>query len=136
MKRLFLSLIAVALVAGNAAAEDSGVYTPIFHATDTLAARDEYGKLHQMPDLYPPDYEARLPWRPLYYLQSGTALCRQPAYVGALQAALRRLGYYCGPIDGVYTDAVSEAISHMQKNYSMHVTGTLTVPVRRALHLP
>jgi peptidoglycan hydrolase-like protein with peptidoglycan-binding domain len=53
-----------------------------------------------------------------------------------LQTALRRRGYYCGPIDGVFTAEVSAAISHMQKNYSMTVTGTLTVPVRRALFLP
>ena len=60
----------------------------------------------------------------------------QPAYVGGLQRDLRRLGYYCGPIDGVFSDEVSEAIARLQKNYSMRVTGTLTDPVRRALHLP
>ena len=60
----------------------------------------------------------------------------RPAYVGALQVALRRHGYYCGEIDGYFTPAVSDAIARMQKNYSMRVTGTLTVPVRRALFLP
>ena len=59
-----------------------------------------------------------------------------PAYVGALQAALKRLGYYCGPIDGVFTDEVSTAIAQMQKNYSQRVTGTITRAVRRELHLP
>ena len=59
-----------------------------------------------------------------------------PAYVGALETALRRLGYYCGPVDGVFTVEVSEAIARLQKNYSQRVTGTLTVPVRRALYLP
>jgi peptidoglycan hydrolase-like protein with peptidoglycan-binding domain len=49
---------------------------------------------------------------------------------------LRRLGYYCGPIDGVFSGEVSDAIARLQKNYSMRVTGTLTIPVRRALHLP
>ena len=29
----------------------------------------------------------------------------EPAYVGALQRDLHRLGYYCGPIDGVFTAA-------------------------------
>jgi len=60
----------------------------------------------------------------------------QPSYVGALQRGLRRLGYYCGPIDGIFSAEVSNAIAHMQKNYSMRVTGTLTDGVRRALHLP
>jgi hypothetical protein len=27
-------------------------------------------------------------------------------------------------------------VARMQKNYSMRVTGTITIPVRRALHLP
>jgi hypothetical protein len=109
---------------------------PLFHSTDSLAARDDYGKLHQSPWLNPTDFEPRYSSRPLYYFQSGTALASQPAYVGALQASLRRLGYYCGQIDGNFTPEVSEAIARMQKNYSMRVTGTLTIPVRRALFLP
>ena len=59
-----------------------------------------------------------------------------PGYVGSMQTALRRLGYYCGPVDGVFTDQVSDAIARLQKNHSMLVTGTLTDPVRRALHMP
>ena len=109
---------------------------PLFHSTDSLAARDDYGKLHQGPWLNSTDFEPRYTWRPLYYLESGSELSKKPAYVGALQVALRRLGYYCGPIDGYFTPEVSDAIARMQKNYSMRVTGTLTVPVRRALFLP
>jgi peptidoglycan hydrolase-like protein with peptidoglycan-binding domain len=67
---------------------------------------------------------------------SGRELVNRPAYVGALQRDLKRLGYYCGPIDGVYTVEVAEAIARLQKNYSQRVTGTLTPPVRRVLHLP
>jgi peptidoglycan hydrolase-like protein with peptidoglycan-binding domain len=53
-----------------------------------------------------------------------------------MQTTLRRMGYYCGPIDGVFTAEVADAIARLQKNSSMRVTGTLTDPVRRALHLP
>jgi peptidoglycan hydrolase-like protein with peptidoglycan-binding domain len=53
-----------------------------------------------------------------------------------MQTALRRLGYYRGPVNGVFTPEVSDAIARLQKNSSMRVTGTLTVPVRRALHMP
>jgi len=53
-----------------------------------------------------------------------------------MQTALKRRGYYCGPVDGVFTPEVSYAIARLQKNYSMPVTGTLTTPVRRALHMP
>ena len=55
----------------------------------------------------------------MYYFQSGTSLISDPAYVGALQRDLRRLGYYCGEIDGVFSPGVSDAIARMQKNYSM-----------------
>jgi len=108
----------------------------VVQATDPLAQRDFWGLLHQSKMLYSTDFAPRYHWRPLYYLESGDELARQPAYVGSLQAALRRLGYYCGPIDGVFSAEVEDAIAHMQKNYSMRVTGTLTPPVRRALHLP
>jgi peptidoglycan hydrolase-like protein with peptidoglycan-binding domain len=93
--------------------------------------------LHQSrTTVYETDFAPRHGWRPLYYLESGRVLIAKPAYVGALQRDLSRLGYYCGPIDGVYSDEVSDAIASLQKNYSMRVTGTLTVPVRRVLHLP
>src|SRR5712692_1053092 len=110
---------------------------PFFHATDALAPRDEWGLLHQSrTTLNETDFAPRYRWRPLYYLESGRDLIAKPAYVGALQRDLRRLGYYCGPIDGVFSDELSDAIARLQKNYSMRVTGTLTIPVRRALFLP
>src|SRR5437660_1227995 len=102
-----------------------------------IAPRDDWGLLHQSrTTLYETDFAPRHGWRALYYLESGRELITQPAYVGALQRDLSRLGYYCGPIDGVFSDAVSDAIAGLQKNYSMRVTGTLTIPVRRVLHLP
>lgn len=109
---------------------------PFFHSTDPLAPQDDWGKLHQSKILYPPDFAPRYPWRPIYYYKGRHELMQQPGYVGALQRDLKRLGYYCGPLDGIWSDEVSEAICKLQKNYSMRVTGTLTIPVRRALHLP
>jgi hypothetical protein len=107
-----------------------------FRSHDTLAPRDEYGLLHSSKDVSEPDYAPRFHWRPLYYLEGTNDLVREPAYVAAVQRSLGRLGYYCGPVDGVWTEDVSYAIAAMQKNNSMRVTGTLTIPVRRALHLP
>jgi hypothetical protein len=108
----------------------------LFHSNDTLASRDEWGLVHQSPVLNPTDTAPRYHWRPLYYLEGGRDLVTQPAYVGALQHELRRRGYYCGEIDGVFSAEVSDAVARMQKNYSMRVTGTITIPVRRALFLP
>jgi hypothetical protein len=128
----FLALLAC-MVAGTAFGQ---LEQPIFHSSDTLAARDDWGLLHQNPVVYPTDFAPRYHWRPLYYLERSRDLAAQPSYMGAVQTCLRRLGYYCGPIDGIFSPEVSDAIAHMQKNYSMRVTGTLTLPVRRALYLP
>lgn len=117
-------------------ADYSIFFDRLFDSADPLATRDEYGLLHQGPVLNRTDFDRRHDCRVSYYFESGTSLTADPAYVGALQRDLRRLGYYCGPIDGIFSRDVSEAIARMQKNYSMTVTGTLTVPVRRALHLP
>ncbi|MDQ6808446.1 MAG: peptidoglycan-binding protein [Verrucomicrobiota bacterium] len=126
-----LALFTVAL-AGTARAYDE----PLFHSTDPLAPRDEWAGLHQMPALDPTDVAPRYPLRFLYYFEGRKDLAGNPAYVGALQNALRRLGYYCGPTDGIFSYEVSDAIARMQKSYRMRVSGTLTIPIRRALFLP
>ena len=139
MKNTILILLGVALSTLTVRADLNDIFfdRPFFHHTDTLAPRDDWGLLHQSrTTLYETDFAPRHGWRPLYYLQSGRELITQPAYVGALQRDLARLGYYCGPIDGIYSVEVAEAIASLQKNYSMRVTGTLTVAVRRVLHLP
>ena len=125
---VFLSVVALSTRASG----DS-----IFRSVDPLAARDEWGILHQMPTTNPTDFERRrFHTRITYNMQSGRSLINDPAYVGALQVALHRNGYYCGEIDGVFSPEVAEAITRLQKNYSMRVTGNLTVSVRRALRLP
>jgi Putative peptidoglycan binding domain len=133
--------IALALIFGLAAAIAHGdefdiVDYGIFRSTDPLAQRDEWGVVHQGPQVNATDFAPRYHSRWCYYFKSPEQLLFQPGYVGSMQTALRRLGYYCGPIDGVYTAEVSYAIARLQKNYSMRVTGTLTEPVRRALHMP
>jgi len=82
------------------------------------------------------DLEPRETCRLFYYSKSRSVVAADPAYVGALQVALRRNGYYCGPIDGVFSGEVSDAIARLQKGYSMRVNGALTVAVRRVLYLP
>jgi len=135
MKKVILIVLAIGL--RTAVAQIAEIFDdPFFHSTDTLASRDDLGLLHQSRIVYDTDFAPRYHWRPLYWLEGEKDLVNQPAYVGAVQRDLGRLGYYCGPIDGVFSDEVSEAIARLQKNYSMRVTGTLTIPVRRALHLP
>ena len=115
---------------------DPYFYMPFFHHNDPLAARDSWGLTHQSrTTVYETDFSPRLN-RDMYYSMGEAQLARHPAYIAALQRDLSRLGYYCGPIDGFLSDDVRASIATLQKNYSMRVTGTITVPVRRVLHLP
>ena len=136
MKRSGIVFIAIFLACNGARAFilDDEIFS--YHSVDSLAPRDEHGLLHQMPRVRATDYAHRYDWRWVYYFRAKEQLMVQPAYVAALQRDLRRLGYYCGPIDGVFSDEVSDAIARLQKNHSMRVSGTLNDPVRRALHLP
>lgn len=133
--RLLLLAAAFVLMAASAPAGPPS-HTPLFHSTNPLAPRDEWGVLHQMPNVDETDYFPRSGSRWYYYFKSRHELLRDPAYVASLQTVLRNRGYYCGPIDGFMSDEVSLAIARVQKNYVQRVTGTLTVPVRRALNLP
>ena len=135
MKTIVLALI-LGLGATIARADDYDVIDDIFRSTDPLAQRDEYGLLHQGRHVNATDFAPRYHYRFFYYFKAPEQLIVQPGYVGSMQTALRRLGYYCGLVDGVFTPEVADAIARLQKNYSMRVTGTLTDPVRRALHLP
>ena len=137
MKRMALAFILGSLAATIAHADEFDVLShDIFRPSDSLAQRDEYGLVHQGPHVNATDFAPRHPWRWVYYFKAPEQLILDPAYVGSMQTALRRLGYYCGPVDGVYTPVVADAIARLQKNYSMQVTGTLTDAVRRALHMP
>jgi Putative peptidoglycan binding domain len=108
----------------------------LIHPNDPLAPRDEWGMLHRNSRLDPTDFARRGTSRLDYHYRSGRFLLTDPAYVGMLQTVLRNNGYYCGPIDGMNSDDVSIAIARMQRNYRLRVTGTLTIAVRRSLHLP
>jgi len=136
MKRIALVLF-VGLSATVARGDEFDIVDyGIFRSLDPLAQRDEWGTTHQTPHVSATDFAPRYSWRWMYYFKGRNELILDPAYVGSLQTALRRLGYYCGPVDGVFTPEVSYSIARLQKNYSMRVTGTLTTPVRRALHMP
>ena len=129
--RFFLIAALFGLCATSALALDF----PFFRSTDPLAQRDEWGLLTSGP-LNSTDFEPRESLRLFYYSKSGKELASDPAYVGALQTALRRNGYYVGRIDGVFSPEVEDAIARLQKAHAMRVNSRLTVSVRRALYLP
>src|SRR3954468_21396876 len=129
---VILSLVVLAAPAFAWSFDDD----PLFHSENPLGARDDWGRLHQMPKVDETDYFPRSGSRLYYYFKSRHELLRDPAYVSALQTVMRNRGYYCGPIDGVNSDLVSDAIARVQKNHLQRVNGQLTIAVRRALHLP
>jgi muramidase (phage lysozyme) len=132
MKSLVSVALAVMLLATSAQAWEF----PFFKSRDALAPHDEWGALHQMPTLNQTDFERREAYRLFYYARSRHDLANDPAYIGSLQVSLQRMGYYCGPIDGVFSPEVQDAIARLQKAHRMRVTGNLTVAVRRAVHMP
>lgn len=130
--RLLSAALALAAFIGSAAALE----IPYLHNGDPLAPRDEWGQLHQMGTLNETDLVQRERWRLFYYAKSGRDLTNDRAYIGSLQVSLQRTGYYCGAIDGYFSNDVSDAIMRFQKAHRMRVSGYLTVAVRRALHMP
>lgn len=128
--------LALALFSGGASAFILDEEILGYESVDPLAPRDVFGPLHQMPKLNDTDFAPRYRYRYAYYFKAPEQLVVQRSYVAALQRDLRRSGYYCGPINGVFSDELGDSIARMEKNHSMRVTGTLTDPVRRALHLP
>ena len=134
--KTFSRVAVVLLVLLSAVAVRAQDDDPLFHSINPLAPRDEWGRLHQMPNVDETDYFPKSGSRVYYYFKSRHELLRDPAYVAALQTVMRNRGYYCGPIDGVNSDLVSDAIARVQKNHLQRVNGQLTIAVRRALHLP
>jgi hypothetical protein len=127
---------AVVVLALSAFAVRASDDDPLFHSSNPLASRDDWGRLHQMPNVDETDYFHRSGSRWYYYFKSRHELLRDPAYVASLQTVLHQRGYYCGPIDGIMSDVVSDGIARAQRNYNQRVDGHLTIPVRRALNLP
>src|SRR6266700_1208721 len=125
MKRMaFVLILGLGATIAHAAEYDTVLFHDIFRSTDSLAQRDEFGLVHQGTHVNATDFAPRYHWRWMYYFKAPEQLILDPAYVGSMQTALRRLGYYCGPVDGVFTPVVADAIARLQKNYSMQVTGT------------
>ena len=102
MKRMaFVLILGLGATIAHADEYDTVLFHDIFRSTDSLAQRDEFGLVHQGPHVNATDFAPRYHWRWMYYFKAPEQLILDPAYVGSMQTALRRLGYYCGPVDGV-----------------------------------
>ena len=56
--------------------------------------------------------------------------------VTAVQTDLANLGYYQGPIDGIYGRTTRDAVAHYQSDYQLTATGTLTTQTLQSLGVP
>ncbi len=135
MRKLRWLLVSLSLGIGIFSATAADEYH-LGRSRQPLVPRDSWGVLHTTPVLNETDFERRDPWRLFYYAKSRHELAKDPAYMGAVQEALLRNGFYCGPIDGVFSEDVIDAIARLQKAYGYRVNGALTISVRRALYLP
>jgi peptidoglycan hydrolase-like protein with peptidoglycan-binding domain len=56
--------------------------------------------------------------------------------VQAVQTQLTQLGYYTGPIDGIFGPATRDAVAKYQIAKGLDVTGSLSPDTLQALQLP
>ena len=101
--------------------EIDGVYGPM-----TIEAVEQFQRDRSLPvtGLVDPATQAAL------QVELGA---RQSAQVGGLQAILTATGHYTGPVDGVWTPAVEEALKALQEDLGVPVTGVVDPATLRAL---
>jgi len=80
-------------------------------------------------DYYPYDYYTDV--EPDY---QGAAQADQT--VSAVQSDLAQLGYYNGPVDGIFGADTRTALTRYQIDYHLQVTGSLTNDTLQSLGLP
>ncbi len=101
--------------------EVDGIYGP-----QTIAAVEQFQADHRLPvtGLVDPATQA--------VLQVELA-GRQSAQIGALQAILVATGHYSGPVDGVWSAEVEDALKALQEDLGVPVTGAVDAATMRAL---
>ena len=86
-------------------------------------------------DYYPGYYADVEP----YYYKTGQVYSNTPMVdptVSAVQNQLTQLGYYGGPIDGIYGPTTRDAVAKYQIDKQLDVTGSLSADTLRSFGLP
>ncbi len=88
-------------------------------------------------DYYPYDYfvDDSTDVSPAYQGTTSVAPAPDPA-VTAAQTKLTQLGYYSGPIDGLFGPTTRDTVARYQTKQDLSVTGSLTPDTLEALGLP
>ena len=106
--------------AGYYQGEVDGVYGP-----KTVAAVEALQKANGLPQTGTLDKATEKALRTELAAKGGAAAQEETASTAAVQQTLKLAGYWDGPVDGVWTDALTSALEALQKDLGVKVTGTV-----------
>ena len=106
--------------AGYYEAKVDGVYGP-----KTVAAVEALQKANGLPQTGTLDKATEKALRTELAAKGGAAAQQETASTAALQQTLKLAGYWDGPVDGMWTDALTSALEALQKDLGVKVTGTV-----------
>src|SRR6478672_18371 len=106
--------------AGYYEAKVDGIYGP-----KTVAAVQALQKANGLPQTGTLDKATEKALRSELAAKGGAAAQEETASTAAVQQTLKLAGYWDGPVDGVWTDALTSALEALQKDLGVKVTGTV-----------
>ncbi len=106
--------------AGYYDAKVDGIYGP-----KTVAAVESLQKANGLPQTGHLDKATEKALRSELAAKGGAAAQEDTASTAAVQQTLKLAGYWDGPVDGVWTDALTDALEALQKDLGVEVTGTV-----------
>ena len=114
--------------AGYYDAKVDGVYGP-----QTVAAVEALQKANGLPQTGTLDKATEKALRSELAAKGGAAAQEETASTAAVQQTLKLAGYWNGPVDGVWTDELTDALEKLQKDLGVKVTGTVDAATIAAL---
>ena len=105
-----------------------GVYGPA-----TVAAVQALQKANGLPQTGTLDKATEQALRSELAAKGGAAAQEETASTAAVQQTLKLAGYWDGPVDGQWTDELTEALESLQKDLGVEVTGTVDAATITAL---
>ncbi|WP_421733628.1 peptidoglycan-binding domain-containing protein [Cellulomonas sp.] len=106
--------------AGYYAGGIDGIYGP-----QTVAAVQALQQANGLPETGTMDKASEAALRATLEAQGGAAAAAAAASTAALQQTLKLAGYWDGPVDGQWTDALTAAVGAAQTDLGVPVTGTV-----------
>ncbi len=106
--------------AGYYTGKVDGIYGP-----KTVAAVQALQKANGLPQTGTLDKATEKALQSELAAKGGAAAQEETASTAAVQQTLKLAGYWDGPVDGVWTDALTVALENLQKDLGVAVTGTV-----------